>query len=501
MCPDIWKNFGAKVLFIGGKTLILFGTLLYFFDIGSDIASTQRLFKNCHVNYGIASICTMIIASLFTLHYPAFFISNRIDGPSLKDHFGFLKKYVTLNWIEFWHGDDSLEENEKIYIHCIKCFETMLESLPQIGLTFYVIHHHGLDEPVFTNYPGDVQICSLMFSILSITINLATRHAWHKLKRKPTKMELLYETFWNLLPIGSFMTAYCLFMITSKYLLISYLVLGPGPFILLVIFRNSLTIYLKKQQRKEINLDERRKNTFLEASYGMASSGISYGSDSIETKITKIRKDRKRRNLIKKMDFTGRISMNQYICINVFVMYFLWVLHLVLQKHGYLEVEMRSFNICTDYVKDNTTLPFYYYDANSDHFTTFMIITTAFSTAVGFCINETLYPRKRVGFITFMIVPYLPNNPLKNLYELKDLQKVPSDDKLHNAIEQENATQVQTDYKDREINDCIEEMEDIITRVILFFKNSLDLLIQLSKVEHLHKTKDGIFKIDLSLHK
>ena len=41
----------------------------------------------------------------------------------------------------------------------------------------------------------------------------------------------------------------------------------------------------------------------------------------------------------------------------------------------------------------------------------------------------------------------------------------------------------------------------IYIRVILFFKKSLDFLIQLSKVEHLHKTKGKIFRIDLSLHK
>ena len=39
------------------------------------------------------------------------------------------------------------------------------------------------------------------------------------------------------------------------------------------------------------------------------------------------------------------------------------------------------------------------------------------------------------------------------------------------------------------------------SRVTLFFKKSSDFPIQLPKVEHLHKTKDKTFKIDLSLHK
>ena len=52
---------------------------------------------------------------------------------------------------------------------------------------------------------------------------------------------------------------------------------------------------------------------------------------------------------------------------------------------------------------------------------------------------------------------------------------------------------IATCYKHTRINIC--------SRVILFFKKSSDLLIQLSKFEHLHKTKDNVFKIGLSFSK
>ena len=53
----------------------------------------------------------------------------------------------------------------------------------------------------------------------------------------------------------------------------------------------------------------------------------------------------------------------------------------------------------------------------------------------------------------------------------------------------------------QELPTCISFTKWVINRVTLFFKKSFDFLIQLSKVEHLHKTKGKIYKIHISLHK
>ena len=40
----------------------------------------------------------------------------------------------------------------KYIVHLI---ESIFESFLQLGLSFYILNHHGLDEPKFTNIPGE----------------------------------------------------------------------------------------------------------------------------------------------------------------------------------------------------------------------------------------------------------------------------------------------------------------------------------------------------------
>ena len=109
--------------------------------------------------------------------------------------------------------------------------EAILESVPQIGLSFYIIHHHGWFDPVFPeflSFEGDLQKLSLMGSILSINISMATRRAWWKLKGKPPKkMDIFYAYLWNFVPMNCFLIAYYIIMADSKWILMVYACISP----------------------------------------------------------------------------------------------------------------------------------------------------------------------------------------------------------------------------------------------------------------------------------
>ena len=83
MCLKFLKD----IVSIGKKVLIVLGACLYFFDLGSDTATTIQLFSNCHTNYGIASICIIIGSLLVSIFIPSSILKLReeqLDCSSLK---------------------------------------------------------------------------------------------------------------------------------------------------------------------------------------------------------------------------------------------------------------------------------------------------------------------------------------------------------------------------------------------------------------------------------
>ena len=221
------KLFG-KVLWIGTKLLIIVGTFMYFFDVGSDISFSVQLFNNCHVGYGAAAISIIVVAVIFSMVFP--YVSSQVEenwGENCRSGMlGYLLTYLKLNWREL--TNDDLDDEEKIYVHSVKFFESIIESVPQIGLSFYIIHHHGWDKSVLSDVEGDLQKLSLVSSIFSITISMATRRAWWKKRGKaPEKMDILVAFLWNFVPMTCFLVAYYIIMADSKWILIIYSCISP----------------------------------------------------------------------------------------------------------------------------------------------------------------------------------------------------------------------------------------------------------------------------------
>ena len=145
---------------------------------------------------------------------------------------GYLIYYLGLNMKELFYNN--LKDREKAYVHTVKFLESMIESVPQIGLAFYIIHRHGFDEPVFPegyNFEGDLQMLSLFGSVLSITISMATRRAYHKSIFGPEKKDIFIAALWNFIPLGCFLTTYYIFMSDSWIILIIYFCTCPLFFI------------------------------------------------------------------------------------------------------------------------------------------------------------------------------------------------------------------------------------------------------------------------------
>ena len=132
----------------------------------------------------------------------------------------FLVKYVLLNLkAVFCCGELTTEDKE--YIHCVKFIEATIESVPQIGLSFYIIHHHGWnDNPA-------LQVLSLAGSVLSMKFGMATRRAWKSEKRdsdeEPHTMMVLKAFLWNMIPITCFLITYFIMMTCSSTMLMVFI--------------------------------------------------------------------------------------------------------------------------------------------------------------------------------------------------------------------------------------------------------------------------------------
>ena len=221
MCLKLFE----KLFWIVTKLLIIVGALMYIFDVGSDILFSVQLFLNCHVGYGAAAISIMVVAVLFSIVFP--YVIAGIDENDCLEACGFLLNYIRLNWRELIGHE--LSHKEKIYVQSVKFLESIIESVPQIGLSFYIIHHHGWDIPVFSDdFEGDLQKLTLVGSILSITISMATRRArWKKRGEAPEKMDIFVAFLKNFVPMTCFLVAYYIIMADSKWILIAYSCMSP----------------------------------------------------------------------------------------------------------------------------------------------------------------------------------------------------------------------------------------------------------------------------------
>ena len=221
-------SYKERLFSIVTKLLVIVGTVTYLYDVGSDISFSVRLYENCHVNYCIAAISIIVLAVILSCIFPAAYANieeNRcLEGP------GYLLKYLRLNLknLMYCGKGDILTTEEKEFVHNVKFIESIIESVPQIGLSFYILHHHELDEPVIFGFKGDIQILSLVGSILSINISMATRRAWWKMRGKPPQeMEIFWMFLWNFVPMTCFLVGYYIVMADSKWILLAFSCLSP----------------------------------------------------------------------------------------------------------------------------------------------------------------------------------------------------------------------------------------------------------------------------------
>ena len=219
----------GALFWVAKKLWTLIGTILSLSDIGTDIAFIISLFSNCHYKYATASILIL---------FKAFVICWLRGYKGQRDCCWFFHQ-LKLTWKAFWHGYDSLTENQIRFLGSIYVITCMLESLPEIGLAFYIMNHHGLDKPVFSNIDGDLQFLSLGLSLLFISDGVFQRHAWVKYKTGtgyPSRTEFWKAALWNFIPLYSFLVAQ--FIIMGHYeLLFVYLfcLLGPQLALFLVL--------------------------------------------------------------------------------------------------------------------------------------------------------------------------------------------------------------------------------------------------------------------------
>ena len=197
-----------SIVWLAKKIWIIVGVLLYFFDIGSDFSLMVKLFMNCHYMYAVASILIISLA----------FVITWLKGYKGQRDILFMKHYLYFKWSTLRYGDGAIDDYEKRFLDRVKVYEAMLESLPQIGLSFYIMNHHGLDEPAVTNIKGDIQIFSLVGSIVSVSGSFFNRHAWMEFKRgdgAPEILDIVKAALQNFIPLNRFLVAF--FIITGSY--------------------------------------------------------------------------------------------------------------------------------------------------------------------------------------------------------------------------------------------------------------------------------------------
>ena len=135
----------------------------------------------------------------------------------------FLFYFIWKNCEELCFGEYVLSDLDQVYIHAVKFTETIFESSLQMILSSYIIHRHGWNKATFSNIDGDIQICSLIGSTLSIVLNLATRHAWFEQCRKPGFGEILKSLLITSCPVVCYVLTTFIFLANSREVILIYI--------------------------------------------------------------------------------------------------------------------------------------------------------------------------------------------------------------------------------------------------------------------------------------
>jgi len=242
LCPCLWVFkecflwLVSKMYGLIQRILCLKGLVVYFYDSITDILMLLKLLKNCHYNYAYAS---MTILSL------TFLTSMRSLGVLLVGNamcFSILFMYpvylIFMVFKKIFYGSNALTEKEELALFKIRFTETIIESVPELGLSLYILHHHGLDHEDYTFFQGDLQVASIVGSVISILKNISAKHAYfdceyrhiavinmkdnfvhpEKNERIPSFTKVLKSLIYNAIPILGGIVALFIMMSKNKYL-------------------------------------------------------------------------------------------------------------------------------------------------------------------------------------------------------------------------------------------------------------------------------------------
>ena len=141
----------------------------------------------------------------------------------------------------------------------IKFLESILESLPQLGLSIYILHHHGLDEN-YIFFEGDVQILTAISSLISILVSISYRQAFMKnLERgdleEPTIKQTVKYLLFTIIPITGAVIATFIMLSKTKYVAYIFLFLYVLTQInyLFPRFLRSIKFFCKREYQDENN--------------------------------------------------------------------------------------------------------------------------------------------------------------------------------------------------------------------------------------------------------
>ena len=203
--------------FLLSKVFDIFGFILYWYDISSDILLAIKFKDNCqqaYLNISIILICNSLYQSI-CMSADLYRISKMTANERKKSRTfkclwsswfatkGYCKGYIhglffpiqliRLSFKLLIYGNEGMTEQEKLHLFAIKFTEGFMESMPQLMLSFYVILQHGLN-----NW---VQVASILGSSLSLLYSFSMKHAYLKHLHYPTKKEIFIAGLNNIIPM------------------------------------------------------------------------------------------------------------------------------------------------------------------------------------------------------------------------------------------------------------------------------------------------------------
>ena len=203
------------------KILELLSILLPWYDFISDIFLAIKFKQNCHPSYMITSMVIMCLSVYVSMGLNTLFSSKpiwkRISSSlnSREEFIDFCKAIlygilfpIHLLYLSFKmliYGNEVMTEQEKLHLFGIKFTEGLFESLPQLFLSYYVINHHGLEDPV--------QAASMLGSSLSLLYSYSMKQAYLKHSSYPTKKEIFLAGLKNVIP--AYLYCYGMFVVMS----------------------------------------------------------------------------------------------------------------------------------------------------------------------------------------------------------------------------------------------------------------------------------------------